>query len=282
MNMNKLKNFTKKYGFYLAVGFISVGAITAVIITSNQEGNIGSQANPYAPNEETIGRVIDEVEMPDDQITDDVENSADVDEVATNDEQIADTQETSETPAPEAAQPASDDAIAAETFNSTTLDNQEAPFFAEGDTLLLPVDGKVVVPYTDDTTKHWYSDALEQTMRTYGVAVSAKDGESIKAPATAKVLEVVDNSAAVDSIKYVGNVGQIIVMDLGNNYTCKIGVEGGKVSEDLVGQVVLAGQEIGVAGSGTGPFAGTDGSVYIQLEHKGETLDPTDMFAFNE
>lgn len=270
--MNKIKDFTKKYGFYLAVGFISVGAITAVIMTSNnEESQVAVQENPYAPESED--RLIDEVNPPMDSVP--VDSSYDEEDMIKPEEQpVAPTEESKAQEEP--------DEIVAETFNSTTVDKEETPFFAQGDTLLLPVEGKLVVPYTDNTTKHWYSDALEQTMRTFGITISAKDGESIKAPATAKVVDVIDDSTTLDSTKYVGKLGKVIVMDLGNGYTCNIGVQGGSISEDLVGQVVLAGQEIGVAGPGTGPFAGAEGSVYVQLQHDGETIDPTDMFSFKE
>ncbi|MGL4736437.1 MAG: peptidoglycan DD-metalloendopeptidase family protein [Cellulosilyticaceae bacterium] len=271
MNMNKVKDFTKKYGFYLAVGLVSVGAITAVIMTSyNEDSQVAAQAQPSAPESED--RLIDDVN-PMDSIP--VDSQYDESDMIKPNEEPAVSEPVSE-------KKDADDEMVAETFNSTTADSQQAPFFAEGDTLLLPVEGKLVVPYTDDSTKHWYSDALEQTMRTFGIAISAEQGESIKAPATAKVVDVIADSTTLDSTKYVGNVGQVIVMDLGNGYTCKIGVEGGSVSKDLIGQVVLAGQEIGVAGSGTGPFAGADGSVYVQLQHDGQTIDPTDMFAFKE
>lgn len=281
--MNKMKDFTKKYGFYLAVGFISVGAITAVIVTSTQNDNVVEQtANPYVEDEENVDRLLDEVN-PEDSSS--VIGVYDKEDALTPDESLEPTEE------PEVAANEEDqdqvtveveDQITSETFNSTTADGQEAPFFVEGDTLLLPVEGKLTVPYTDDTTKHWYSQSLEQTMRTYGITVSAEEGESIKAPATAKIVDITEDSSALENTRYVGDVGKVIVMDLGNGYTCQIGVQGGTVDEDLLGQVVLAGQEIATAGNGTGPFAGTEGSVYIQLQHEGQLIDPTEMFSFNE
>ena len=45
--MNKLKDFTKKYGFYLAVGVISVSAVGAAIVLSQNTTQVDNPNGAY-------------------------------------------------------------------------------------------------------------------------------------------------------------------------------------------------------------------------------------------
>ena len=46
--MKKIGSFLRKYGFYMATGVICIGALVAIFLMPNQEGNIKNEANPYA------------------------------------------------------------------------------------------------------------------------------------------------------------------------------------------------------------------------------------------
>ncbi|MGL5677327.1 MAG: peptidoglycan DD-metalloendopeptidase family protein [Cellulosilyticaceae bacterium] len=278
MNMNKFKDFTKKYGFYLAVGAVSIGAITAVFLTTGKDNPVSKEQDPYVQAQDVSGSDVAVLPEAEDDVTiisGEVVEKTDVEEVAS--EVVA------EETMPEGTKEVVDEEeLTSETFSSTTAPEVEAPYFAEGDTLGWPVAGEVIVPFRDDTTKHWFSTALQQTMRTYGVCISAKEGEGVKAPAKGTIVDIVEDSTTLESTKLVGNVGQVVVMDLGNGYTAEIGLQGGKADKDLLGQVVDASQVIGTVGNGTGPFADLSYNVYMQVKHEGNVIDPTTILSFHE
>lgn len=56
MNIKKIGEFLKRHAFYVAVGVVSVGALTAIFLMPNGEGNVNEEPNPYARNEETAGK----------------------------------------------------------------------------------------------------------------------------------------------------------------------------------------------------------------------------------
>lgn len=277
--MKKLKDFTKKYGFYLAVGVISVSAIGAAIVFSNDAAEVGSKNGAY----------VEEVVVQDGQMS--LEDATNVD--LTADDLEADTSEVVEDVTLDAAageeKVSVDDAattdeeeLVAETFSSTTADTEEAPSFADGDTMVWPVAGDVIVPFKDDNTNHWYSTALEQTMRTYGICISAEEGDSIKAPAKGVIVDIIDDATSLESMKLVGNVGQVIIIDHGNGYTSEFGIQGGKADKDLLGQTVDAMQVIGETGNAMGPFADLESNIYMRVKHNDEYVDPTTILGYRE
>lgn len=276
--MNKLKNFTKKYGFYLAVGVISVSAIGAAIVLSNNSAEVDSKNGAYV--EEVAGQD-EEVSLEDttnvDLTADDLE--ADTSEVV---EDVTVDAKAEEEVSVEDAATTDEEELVAETFSSTTADAEEAPAFADGDTMVWPVSGDVIVPFKDDNTNHWYSTALEQTMRTYGICISAEEGDSIKAPAKGVIVDIIDDATSLESMKLVGNVGQVIIIDHGNGYTSEFGIQGGKADKDLLGQTVDAMQVIGEAGSAMGPFADLESNVYMRVKHNDEYVDPTTILGYRE
>ena len=291
MNMNKLKDFTKKYGFYLGVAVVSIGAITAVVLTTSRDSDL-TDADMPAQMQEVLGE--DVVIIPNNNLEEAPilsgelveENYHSTAEEVVDFIEVEETENIVEQVTPEVEEVVivddEEEAIVSETFSSTTADPNELPFFAEGDTLLWPVAGEVIVPYRDDTTKHWFSTALQQTMRTYGVCISAKEGEGIKSPAKGTIVDIVSDSSTLPTTKYVGNIGEVIIMDFGNGYRAEIGIQGGKADKELIGQVVEAAQVIGTVGNGTGPFADMSYNVYMQIRHNDEIVDPTTMLSYHE
>ena len=192
--MKKIAILLKKYGFYLATSVICIGALLAIFLMPNNEGNVKNEANPYARNEQTDANQLA-------QIADDLDNIVDEDDLDTTDENVEEPQieeslesEDETATAPEIVEPSNQEVanqasekpeekpaedtsniaaeektaeqeVKTETFESTTVDTAKDPFFAEGDTFAWPVEGEIVVPYTDESTKHWFNEALNQTMR---------------------------------------------------------------------------------------------------------------------
>lgn len=282
--------FIKQYGFYLAVGVISIGAMTAVFMTGDKQGD--TPVLNESPS--TIVDTDSEVDTGEKDVlegsmshSEDIvegEDLLEVDEVS----DVVDTKEP-DTQNPDTQNPDTDvdlsegqeEDMVSETFSSTTAEDV-APYFASGDTLLWPVQGEIIVPYKDNQTNHWMSKALNQTMRTYGVCISAQADEMIKAPAKAKVVDIVSDATKYKPTLLVGNVGEVIVLDLGNGYQVDLGIQGGKINKELLGQVVEAGQSLGTVGKGTGPFADLSYNVYLQVRKSDEVINPSTLLMYHE
>ena len=305
--MKKIGNLLKKYGFYIASGVICIGALIAIFLMPSYEGNIKNEANPYAKNERTdansIGEVPDDTILDEDDLdtTDEAATEPKVDEnTKANDESASTTndanqevakestdanQEVAKESADPTSQAASDTTnnqevadnqkteVQTENFKSTTASTNEEPFFAEGDTFVWPVEGSVVVPYTDESTKHWFSKSLNQTMRTFGICISANEGTEVKAVAKGTVTKILDDSSEYleAGMPYVG---KLMVIDHGNGYTSVYGFQGGQVNEELVGQVVNAGDVLGTVGSPKGAFVSMGDNIYLQVVHNDKVVNP--------
>lgn len=306
--MKNIGKFLKKYGFYLATGVICVGALVGIFLMPNKEGNVKNEANPYAKNEMTDARDINE--MTDEEInitdeddldmTDESNENMELDENVTTDESASqeimpgvdhvstepivneeakvDEEVTNEVAInEEVTTPAVDELeeseVETETFESTTASTNIEPFFAEGDTFAWPVEGSVVVPYTDESTTHWFSESLNQTMRTFGICISASEGTEVKAVAKGTVVDIVDDSSEYleAGMPYVG---KLMVIDHGNGYTSLYGFQGGEVNEQLVGQVVNTGDVLGVVGSPKGAFISIGDNIYLQVTHNDKVVNP--------
>ena len=296
--MKKIGNLLKQYGFYIATAFICVGALLAIFLMPNNQGNVKNEANPYAKNEYTDAKDLtqgveedileeDDLDTTDelnteisDQVNENTEATVDESALLTPDaahteekaENVATEENTSESAAA-TDEITEQDVVKPETFESTTASTNGEPFFAEGDTFAWPVEGSVVVPYTDESTKHWFSESLNQTMRTFGICISAEEGTEVKAVAKGTVVEIVDDSSTYleSGMPYVG---KLMVIDHGNGYVSLYGFQRGEVNEQLIGQVVNTGDVLGTIGSPQGAFIGIGGNIYLQVMHNDEVVNP--------
>lgn len=304
--MKKIGNLLKKYGFYIATAFVCVGALIAIFLMPNNQGNVKNEANPYAKNEYTDAKdlaqgveegVLEEDDLDTtDEITTKATDGADENVATDTDESVVTTPDTTSNISEEVTkekanqvatedktvetdkiaatdETASQEAVEPETFESTTASTNSEPFFAEGDTFVWPVEGSVVVPYTDESTKHWFSESLNQTMRTFGICISAEEATEVKAVAKGTVTEIVDDSSSYleTGMPYVG---KLMVIDHGNGYVSLYGFQRGEVNEQLVGQVVNAGDVLGSVGAPQGAFIGVGNNIYLQVMHNEEIVNP--------
>ena len=298
MKMNKITQFLKRNVFYLAMGIVVIGAFAAVLFLPN-EGNVKPDTN--VQNEQVDSSVTDEYEdevitvddtagdensIQDPTVSEDIELSDGqvADEVANTDEDGESTQlaptvtdEASNKATEEAGTTEVEEEASTETFESTTVDSLEEPFFADGDTFGLPVEGDIVVPYTDDNTKHWFSKSLNQTMRTYGICLSASEGEEVKAVAQGTVVDILSDSTTLedDNMPYVGSV---MIIDLGNGYKVTYGFQNGTPDMALKGQVVNVGDVLGTVGAPTGAFISEGDNIYLQVTHNDKIVSPETFF----
>lgn len=287
-----MKEFMKKYGFYMAVSVISVGAIAAVFLMSGKEGNVANEANPYAANEETAGRVLDELDdntksfiLDPDQMQEEV-NVAESKEKAT-DKKVADSK-ASDNKVTDNKQADGKGVIAtqvgevsSETFSSTTVTKEE-PFFAEGDTFLWPIkESAVTVPYTDNNTGHWFSESLDQTIRTNGICISGTEGEKVVVGAEGTIVELIEDSTTLEDTSLPGNIGKMVKIDHGNGYISTYGLQKGEFAEGLEkGMHIKAGDALGVVGKPAGPFIEAGPNVYMQMTKNEELINPQDLLAY--
>lgn len=282
--MNNLKKFLKKYGFYLALLVVCIGAVTTVFLLPNNKGNVAEQPNPYAENKAAAGSDVEDPILSEDDLSgeyhiditydeDQTEEASEesnqqiaANENSANEENIQSTEakeENSET-----------QQVAAKSFDETTASDFEAPFMADNDVIDFPVLGEIIVPYTDDSSRYWYSQALNQTMRTYGICISAEKDEPIKAVAHGIITDIIDDASTIGD-GFFTPFGKVIVLEAGNGYVFRYGVQGGTVDKDLLGKVVERGDIIAKAGKAQGPYANLGESVYLQLLHDGEVVDVT-------
>ncbi len=291
--MKKITKFFKNYGFYLAISVICVGALAAIFIMPTQNGNVKNEANPYAKNEITDANDLSElpkegviiVDEDDLDQTDEAGEGAreeaisspdtNQDQVEVDKSAVTSKNNTEDITADKVADESVDQTaeVTPETFDSTTASITSEPFFADGDTFAWPVDGRVVVPYTDESTKHWFSESLNQTMRTFGICISGEEGTEVKAVAKGTVTEIVDDSSTYLNAG-MPYVGKLMIIDHGNGYVSMYGFQGGTVNEELVGQVVNAGDVLGTIGSPKGAFISLGDNIYLQVTHNDKVINP--------
>lgn len=266
----------------MAVCAVSIGAIAAVFFMADKENLTATQSNAYVEQQKMPDRVIDKVEdntnsfVLDPALIDETETANKGEEASKAKDALS--QQADAKQEKEVVTTDMDSNVATETFNSTTATKAE-PFFADGDTFLSPVaDLAITVPYTDETTAHWFSESLDQTIRTNGVCIAAKEGEAILAGAEGTVIEVSEDSTELDEALLPGNLGHIVKIDHGNGYVSVYGIQKGSIAEGLkVGSLVKAGQAIGTVGKGTGPFVLVGSNVYIQVTKNNTLLNPEDL-----
>ena len=299
--MKKITKFFKNYGFYLAISVICVGALAAIFIMPTKNGSVKNEANPYAKNEITDAN--DLSELPKEGVIivdeDDLDQTDEATEEAgeealsnpdssesnaeANQSAVTSKKNSEDISADKVADKAVDKGLnqgvdqsaeaTPETFDSTTASITSEPFFADGDTFAWPVDGRVVVPYTDESTKHWFSESLNQTMRTFGICIGAEEGTEVKAVAKGTVTQIVDDSSTYldPGMPYVG---KLMIIDHGNGYVSVYGFQGGTVNEELVGQVVNTGDVLGTVGRPKGAFISLGDNIYLQVTHNDKVMNP--------
>lgn len=132
--------------------------------------------------------------------------------------------------------------------------------FTEEDRLVWPIVGDVLLNYSMDKTI--YFPTLEQYKYNPAIVISAAVGETITAAADGRVV----------SVAYDAQLGNTIVMDLGNQYELTYGqLENIVVSE---GSYVSAGDILGNVAAPTKYYSTEGANVYFKLTKDGEPVNP--------
>ena len=132
--------------------------------------------------------------------------------------------------------------------------------FGDEDQLVWPIVGDILINYSMDKTV--YFPTLQQYRYNPAIVISANVGESISAAAEGRVV----------SVSYDRQLGNTVVMDLGNQYELTYGqLDNITVSE---GSYVVTGDIIGNVASPTKYFSTEGANVYFKLTKNGEPVNP--------
>lgn len=132
--------------------------------------------------------------------------------------------------------------------------------FNEEDGLVWPIVGDILLNYSMDKTI--YFPTLQQYKYHPAIVISAAEGETITAAADGRVV----------SVAYDPQLGNTVVMDLGNQYELTYGqLDNITVSE---GSYVAVGDIIGNVASPTKYYSTEGANVYFKLTKGGEPVNP--------
>ncbi len=134
--------------------------------------------------------------------------------------------------------------------------------FSETSKMLWPHRGNIVLDYSMDSTI--YFPTLEQYKCNPGLVIQADVSEPVYAPANARVLEIGMNE----------EIGNFVVLDLGNEYTAVCGqLKEVPVSE---GEYLEQGQLLGYVAEPTKYYTIEGSNVFFEMKCQEKAVDPLD------
>lgn len=137
---------------------------------------------------------------------------------------------------------------------------QPEPDFQSGDTLIWPVTGNVLIPYSMDKTV--YFSTLQHFKRNPAMIISATEGAAISAAA----------SGQVTNVFYDEEIGNAVTVNIGNGYE----ITYGQLKDIAVtnGSYIEKGSIIGYVAAPTKYYSVEGTNVYFSLTLNGEPADP--------
>ena len=135
--------------------------------------------------------------------------------------------------------------------------------FTENSRMAWPVQGNILLDYSMDSTI--YFPTLDQYKCNPGVVIQGEVSAPVKAPADGKVTAVGSNE----------EIGNYVVMDLGNEYSVTCGQL--KEVQAEAGDYLEKGQILGYVAEPTKYYCVEGSSVYVELTHQGTPQDPVDF-----
>lgn len=134
--------------------------------------------------------------------------------------------------------------------------------FKETDRLAWPVAGNIILDYNMDSTI--YFPTLDQYKCNPALIIQSDVSEAVKAPADARVLECGANE----------EIGNYVVMDLGNEYTAICGQL--KDVKAVKGEYLRKGDTIGYVAEPTKYYSIEGNNVFFELKQGGQPIDALD------
>ena len=137
---------------------------------------------------------------------------------------------------------------------------QSALTFKEGDNLVWPIVGNVLINYSMDKTV--YFPTLQQYKYNPAIIIQATEGEIISAAAAGKVTKVYNDS----------QIGNAIIVELGDGYELTYGQLGNVLVSE--GSYVSAGDVIAEVAAPTKYYSVEGTNVYFKLTKDGSPVNP--------
>lgn len=128
--------------------------------------------------------------------------------------------------------------------------------------MLWPARGNVLLDYSMDSTI--YFPTLEQYKCNPGLVIQSEVSTPVYAPAAARVLEAGNNE----------EIGDYVVLDLGNDYTVTCGQL--KEITAVQGEYLEAGQLLGYVAEPTKYYTIEGSNIFLEMRHGDKTVDPLD------
>ena len=135
--------------------------------------------------------------------------------------------------------------------------------FSAENGLIMPTEGYVLMHYNMDNTV--YFATLDQYKYNPAVIISAPEGEPVYACADAQIVSVFSNE----------EIGQSVIMDLGNGYQVTYGQLQNLSCE--VGDYVSAGEKIAEVSAPTKYYSVEGSNLYFSMSANGELINPEEM-----
>ncbi len=141
---------------------------------------------------------------------------------------------------------------------------QESLHFQQGDDLVWPLEGNVLLNYSMDSTI--YFPTLDQYRYNPAVVIGGDVNSKVYLVAKGKITDISTNE----------ETGCTVTQDLGNGYSAVYGQL--KELNFEVGDMVEAGQVIGYVGEPTKYYSVEGSNLYFELLKDGEPVNPLDYF----
>ena len=132
--------------------------------------------------------------------------------------------------------------------------------FHEDSVLLWPVNGKVLIDYSMETTT--YFPTLDQYKCSKGVVLESEVGTAVQAACNGKIVSILENE----------ETGMTVTMDIGNGYRAIYGQL--KSLRAKVGDMVKQGVIFGYVEEPTRYFVKEGSNLYFSINKEGEYVDP--------
>lgn len=138
--------------------------------------------------------------------------------------------------------------------------NQPEPDFQSGDTLVWPVTGNVLIPFSMDRTV--FFSTLQQYKYSPAMVIAALEGDVISAAASGQVIDIF----------YDEEIGNAVTVNIGNGYK----ITYGQLKDVAVtnGSYVERGSVIGYVSSPTKYYSVEGTNVYFSLTLNDKPVDP--------
>lgn len=273
MRDNNFLQKLKDNAFYVALGLGLIAVLAVVAVYTVQRGGVD-----LAKDEIDLNQASD-YGLKEDSPTADVDGS-----VTRNDSVVKNTTEVKKKPADSSKQDmaAKDDkaeklSATTQTEEKTTKEEtterqttQEAPVsvaadtgelnFTSNKTIGWPVQGKVIIPFSMETTV--YFETLDQYQCSPAMMIAAGSGTTVKNAYLGKVTKITSDDT----------YGNMVTLYIGNDYSVVYGqLDTVYVNE---GDFVKAGESIGTVGAPTDSFEKEGSHLYFQMLQKDQAIDP--------